>query len=73
MGTVNYHTSDYITMGLKPYDMDDFTSDPDFMEEIEKEMVEYGGTVEETINSYINDCYEDLLADGLSSKFEDCG
>lgn len=32
MSTVNYHTSDYITMGLKPYDVDDFTNDPDFMD-----------------------------------------
>lgn len=58
MGAVNYFTSDYITMGLRPYDVDDFTSDSGFMEEIEKEVAECGGTVEEAINSYINDCYE---------------
>lgn len=58
MGAVNYFTSDYITLGLHPYDIDDFTSDADFMDEIENEIEEYGGTVEEAINNYINDCYE---------------
>lgn len=27
MGAVNYFTSDYITMGLRPYDIDDFTDE----------------------------------------------
>jgi len=27
MGAVNYFTSDYITMGLRPYDTDDFTDE----------------------------------------------
>lgn len=58
MGAVNYFTSDYITLGLRPYDIDDFTSDADFMDEIENEIEEYGGTGEEAINNYINDCYE---------------
>ena len=59
MGAVNYFTSDYITMGLKPYDLDDFTSDQEFMEEVQKEVDEYGGTVEEAVYDYINTCYED--------------
>ncbi len=58
MGAVNYFTSDYITMGLKPYDVDDFTSDQEFMEEMRKQAEEYGETVDESINEYINDCYE---------------
>ena len=37
MGTVNYSTSDYITMGLKPYNVDDFTNDPDFLDFIREE------------------------------------
>lgn len=37
MGTVNYATSDYITMGLKPYDVDDFTNNPDFLDFIREE------------------------------------
>lgn len=32
MGAINYFTSDYITMGFKPYDTYDFENDPDFME-----------------------------------------
>lgn len=59
MGAVNYRTSDYITMGLKPYDVDDFTQDKDFMQEIEAEVKEYGGTVEQAIYDYISTCYED--------------
>lgn len=59
MGAVNYFTSSYITMGLKPYDTDDFTGDRDFMEELQREVDEYGGTLEESLNSYIQSCYED--------------
>ena len=32
MGAINYFTSDYITMGLRPYDRTDFENDLDFME-----------------------------------------
>lgn len=38
MGTINYKTSDYITLGMKPYDVDDFINDEDFIAEYE----EYG-------------------------------
>lgn len=58
MGAVNYFTSDYITMGLKPYDASDFENDVDFMDELQKEVDEYGGTVEEALNNYISHCYE---------------
>ena len=37
MGAANYSTSDYITMGLKPYDVDDITNDSDFMDFIRDE------------------------------------
>ena len=57
MGAVNYFTSDYITMGLRPYDTSDFENDRDFMAALQAEVDEYGGTVEETLKSYINDCY----------------
>lgn len=56
MGTINYTTSDYITMGLRPYD--DFESDSEFMEEIEREVDEYGGTIQEAISDYIQSCYD---------------
>lgn len=32
MGTINYGTSEYITMGIKPYDADDIARDADFIE-----------------------------------------
>ena len=59
MGAVNYFTSDYITLGVKPYDSDDFINDRDCMEEINRQIAEYGGTVEESINDLIQSYYED--------------
>ena len=32
MGAINYGTSDYITMGIKPYDVEDYLNDSDFMD-----------------------------------------
>lgn len=58
MGTINYFTSDYITLGLRPYDTEYFTSDIDFMEEVKKKVEEYGGTVESALNDYISFYYE---------------
>lgn len=58
MGAVNYFTSDYITMGLRPYDRFDLENDRDFMKEVKAEISEYGGTVESAIDSYIESCYE---------------
>ena len=37
MGAINYYTSDYITLGVKPYEVDDYKNDPDFMEFIKEE------------------------------------
>ena len=37
MGTINYKTSDYITLGLKPYDRDDFMNDTEYMDYIREE------------------------------------
>lgn len=59
MGAVNYFTSDYITMGLKPYDISDFENDADLMLEIQEEIREYGGTVENCIYDMIERYYED--------------
>ena len=57
MGAINYYTSNYITMGLRPYDRYELTNDPEFMEELQREIDEYGGTVETALASYINECY----------------
>lgn len=62
MGAVNYFTSDYITMGLRPYDLWELENDLDFMEEMRQECEEYGGTVESAIDNYIQSCYESDLA-----------
>lgn len=40
MGAVNYFTSDYITMGLRPYDSWELENDSDFMEEMRRECEE---------------------------------
>ena len=58
MGTINYGTSDYITMGIKPYDSYDLENDKVFMEEMQAEVDEYGGTLEQSIQNYISTCYE---------------
>lgn len=58
MGAVNYFTSDYITMGLRPYDLWELENDLDFMEEMRQECEEYGGTIENAIADYIQSCYE---------------
>ena len=57
MGAINYCTSNYITLGLRPYDKCELVNDPEFMEELQREVDEYGGTIEAAIDSYINECY----------------
>lgn len=37
MGTINYCTSDYITLGIKPYDIDGYMNDPDYMDCLREE------------------------------------
>lgn len=60
MGTINYGTSDYITLGIKPYDIDDFYNDDCFVREARAEVAEYGGTVDDDyIYQLINDYYDD--------------
>ena len=59
MDTINYFTSDYITLGLRPYDTNDFENDTDFMEELQKEVDKHGGTLENALDDYIQSCYED--------------
>lgn len=62
MGTINYGTSDYVTVGIKPYDRTAFEQDSDLMQELEEEVQEYGGTIKEALDSYIADCYDDDYA-----------
>lgn len=58
MGAVNYFTSDYITIGVKPYDAYDLENDQYFMQVVHEQIKEYGGTVEAAIEEYISDSYE---------------
>lgn len=59
MGTVNYKTSDIITIGLRPYEPRDFELDPDFMNEARRQSEEYGIDIEtityDTIAAYQED------------------
>lgn len=58
MGAINYFTSEYITLGVRPYDRFNLEKDDDFMDQIRQEVDEYGGNVDEAIDTYIADCYE---------------
>ena len=62
MGAVNYGTSDYVTVGIMPYDRAVFEQDCDLMQELEENVQQYGGTIEEALDSYISDCYDDDYA-----------
>lgn len=66
MGAVNYFTSDYITMGIEPYSAYDLENDPAFMDALRDEVNEYGGTIEEALESYIQASYE---ADKMNIEF----
>ena len=70
MGTVNYFTSDYITMGLRPYDSLELESDLEFMEEMRRECEEYGGTIE---NCTVQDSSitSEMMAGGIAGQSAD--
>ena len=59
MGTINYKTSDYITLAIKPYNYSDYKT-PDFMEFIEDEWgvnLEDDNEVFEAINEQMTEDY----------------
>lgn len=58
MGTVNYKTSDIITLGLKPWEPDDFLCDPDFMDMARRQSEEYGDDLDEIVYQAIADYTE---------------
>lgn len=58
MNAVNYKTSKYITLAVKPYDVSDYTSDEEFMREVYHGVRTFGGTVNERVNNYISFLYE---------------
>ena len=59
MGTVNYKTSDIITLGLRPYEPQDFELDPDFMEDARRQSRLYGDNLNSIIYQTIADYTED--------------
>lgn len=59
MGTVNYKTSDYITLGIEPLSVYDLERDPDFMDEITECAAEWNMDIDEAIYCYIRDTEED--------------
>ena len=70
MGTINYTTSNYITMGIVPYDIDDLKKDSCFMAEAAEEVAEYGGVLnDDYLYDYISDCYESDY-DNIKSELE---
>ena len=58
MGTVNYSTSEYITLGVKPYCAYDLERDADFMDEARERVEMYGGTLEDFIYQWIEYQYQ---------------
>lgn len=53
MGTINYRTSKYITLGIYPESSWDYEKDPATMEELREYAEEYGTTIEEEIENSI--------------------
>lgn len=66
MGAINYMTSSYITMGIEPYSAYDLENDSDFMDALRDEINEYGGTIDDALESYIQTSYE---ADEMNIEF----
>ena len=56
MGAINYFTSDYITLGVKPYEYSDFENDTEFIEENKDLINQFGleSIINETIEEYYN-------------------
>ena len=63
MGAINYFTSDYITMGVRPYDFWDFKNDEDFLSDAkEYDVVNIDDYIYATISDYYADDYDNVKA-----------
>lgn len=61
MGAINYFTSDYITLGVRPYDADDFIKDQEFIDFIRDEWgvdISDQNAVYDAVRDEISSCYE---------------
>lgn len=73
MGAVNYATSDYITLGLKPYDISDLEKDLENDKEFSDYLTEiYGNLSEENKIEYLRSQEEDDYAniEAIVSKYD---
>ena len=66
MGTINYKTSDYITMGINPYDIDDFKQDKEYMECI-REYFDGGEIIDSELDRIIYDDISEYYNDDYSN------
>ena len=69
MGAINYRTSDYITLGVKPYGIDDFLNDPEFMQEYEEDLSDIFDSPEDAAVKTIADYYNDDI-DNIKAELE---
>lgn len=58
MGTINYKSQDYITLGLKPYDVDDFINDAAWIDDL-KEIYDTDSLTDDQIwQAFNNDVFD---------------
>lgn len=71
MGTVNYKTSKYITIGMQPLCAYDLEHDEQFMQEMQEQVNEYGGSIENAVSDYIEECAEEdlYIAENALNKY----
>ena len=59
MGTINYQSGKFLTLGVKPYDEDDFLNDPETCEELELDQIESEFEKLEIVSEYISELYKE--------------
>lgn len=71
MGTINYKSGKFLTLGVKPYDENDFLNDPETCEELELDQLESEFEKLETVVEYINDLYQEdyTLYESIIKKY----
>lgn len=58
MGTINYYTSDYITLGIIPYSYEDFANDAEITEEAMEQAKLHGTTMKDELFDILDYYYE---------------
>lgn len=62
MGTINYNSGKFLTLGVKPYDEDDFLNDPETCEELDLDQLESEFEKLEIVSEYISELYKEDYA-----------